>query len=354
MKKYLLLFTAAVMAAGCTKLPHISFSGKVSGLNNGVFLVTDSAGLSVAGQNVTDGTIKVDTVLENQGYGTLAINKNGSKDYPVEVYLQAGQYTVEADAAHLDRYPKITSSSPIQTELTAYYMLQDEMAQKRYKNPMSQLSASDGDIDKLKLDVFKAFVQKYPNSVAAAHLMADVNYGNDIEAYYNIFNKLSPAAKNSSIGQGIGKRLGLMMKLLPGASAPDIAGTAPDGTKFDRAKLDKKVYILDFWKAGNQVSRLNHQEIVNGIANHVDSKKVGFISISLDTKRDWWTKAIADDHLNWPQYSDLKGNESANAELWAITKIPTYYILDSKWRVVERDVTMTRLEFTINDYLAHH
>jgi len=343
------------MAAGCTKLPHVVFNGKITGLNNGVFLVTDSANLSVAGQNITDGTIKVDTVLENQGYGTLTINKSGTKDYPVEVYLQAGQYTVEADAAHLDSYPKITaSSSPIQTELTAYYMLQDEMGLKRFQKPMIQLTANDGDIDKLKLDVFKAFVAKYPNSVAAAHLMADVNYGNDIEAYYTIFNKLGAAAKNSSIGQGIGKRLGLMMKLLPGAEAPDIAGTTPDGKKFDRSKLDKKVYVLDFWKAGNQVSRMNHQEMVNGVASHMDSKKVGFISVSLDTKRDWWTKAIQDDHLTWPQYADLKGNESANAEQWAIAKIPTYYLLDSKWRVIERDVTMARLEFTINDYLAHH
>ena len=354
MKKYLLLFTAAVMAAGCTKLPKVSFSGNVSGLTNGVFLVTDSANLSVAGQNITDGVIKVDTVLEHQGYGTLTINKSGTKDYPIEVYLQEGQYNVEADAQHLDQYPKITSSSPIQTELTAYYTLQDEMAMKQYKKPMSQLTANDGDIDKLKLMAFKAFVQEYPNSVAAAHLMADVNYGNDVEAYYNIFNKLSPAAKNSSIGQGIGKRLGLMMKLLPGAEAPDIAGTTPDGKKFDRTKLDKKVYVLDIWKAGNQVSRLNHQEMVNGVARNVDGGKVGFISISLDTKRDWWTKAIQDDKLSWPQYSDLKGNESANAELWAVTKIPTYYLLDSKWHVIERDVTMTRLEFTISDYLAHH
>jgi len=355
MKKYIFLLVAAVTVASCTKLPHVAFGGKVSGLNNGVFLLTDSAGVNVAGQNITDGNIKIDTVLENQGYGTLTINKNGTKDYPVEVYLQAGQYTVEADAAHLDRYPKITSSSsPIQTELTAYYTLQDEMGLKRFKNPMSQLSANDGDIDKLKLDVFRAFIEKYPNSLSAAHLMADVNYGNDIKAYHDIFNKLSTATKNSSIGKGIGKRLGLMMKLLPGAEAPDIAGSAPDGKKFDRTQLDKKVYVVDFWKAGNQVSRLNHQEMVSGIAGHVDSRKVGFISISLDTKRDWWTKAIADDHLSWPQYSDLKGNESVNAEQWAITKIPTYYLLDSKWRIVERDVTMTRLEFTINDYLAHH
>jgi hypothetical protein len=219
---------------------------------------------------------------------------------------------------------------------------------------MSQVTANDGDIDKLKLQAFKAFTEKYPNSVSAAHLLADLNYSNDIEAYYTIFNKLSAAAKNSSIGKGIGKRLGLMMKLLPGAEAPGIAGTTPDGKTFDRAKLDKKVYVVDFWKAGNEVSRLNHQEMLRGVAAHVDSKKAGFISVSLDTKRDWWTKAIQDDHLTWPQYADLKGNESANAEQWAITKIPTYYVLDGKWRVIERDVSFSRLEFTVNDYLAHH
>lgn len=354
MKKYQLLFAAAFMAAGCTKLPHIKFDGKVPGLSNAVFMVTDSAGNSLIGQNIENGIIKADTVLENPGYGVLTIKKNGAKDNPVEVYLAAGDYKIEADSGELNRYPKITSSSPIQNELSAYYTIQDELSLKQFQKPMSQLSVAEADMDKIKLQAFKAFTDKYPDSKISAHLLADLKYDHDPAPYKAIFDKLSPEAKNSSIGEGIGKRLNIMMKLLPGSTAPAIAGKTPDGKAFDPKSLDKKVYVVDFWKSGNQISRLNHQEMLSGIINHVDAKKVGFVSISLDTKRDWWTKAIKDDQMTWPQYSDLKGNESADAEAWGITKIPTYYILDGNWKIVERDVVFSRLEFTINDYLEHH
>lgn len=354
MKKYFYLLAAASMVASCTtKLPHIAFTGKAPGLTDGVFIVTDAEGKNVAGQNITDGTFKVDTVFEGPaGYGTLGINKNGVKNKDFEVYIEAGEYTIEADAAHPDNYPKITSSSALQNELTSYYTIQDEVNRKS-QDKIVVMGPGQAEMaeDKNKLDAFKQFVEKTPNSVAAPHIMMNLQYEHNLEAYYELFQKFSPAAKQTEEGKFLDKKLSGMMKLLPGKDAPLIAGTTPDGKKFDKAALDKKVYILDFWKAGNQVSRLNHQDMVGGVAKNLDMTKVGFIGISLDNKREWWTKAIEGDKMNWAQYSDLKGDESANAEAWAITRIPTYYILNGKWQIVARDVSYDKLEYTVNQYL---
>jgi hypothetical protein len=351
MKNYSLIFAGALMLASCTtKLPHITFNGNVTGLNDGTFLVTDSAGQNLAGQNITNGTFKIDTILENNGYGSLIIQKTGEKANPVEVYLEPGQYTIEANVKHLDQYPNIKSSSTIQNDLTAYYTTQDKVIEKKMNSVFGVREKLD--MDKLKLEAFQSFIKQHPDSKAAAHLMLDLNYQKDAEAYNAIYNKLSADAKNSEEGKFLGDKLGVMMKLLPGATAPIIAGNTPDGKAFDQNQLNKKVYVVEFWKAGNQVSRLNHQDMIKGLVKNVDMNKVGLISISMDTKRDWWTKAITDDKLTWPQYSDLRGDDSANAGRWAITKVPTYYILNSKWQVVQRDVDFSGLEGAINDYLS--
>jgi hypothetical protein len=350
MKTYPLIFAAILMLASCsTKLPHITFTGNVSGLNDGTFLVTDSAGQSLAGQNITNGTFKIDTTLENKGYGSVTIQKNGEKASPVEVYLEPGQYTIEANAKHLDQYPNIKSSSAIQNDLTAYHTIQENVIEKKMNSVFGVREKLD--MDKLKLEAFQSFIKQHPDSKAAAHLMLDVNYQKDAEAYSAIYNKLSADTKNSEEGKFLGDKLGVMMKLLPGATAPVIAGKTPDGKGFNQSQLNKKVYVVEFWKAGNQVSRLNHQDMVKGLMKHVDMNKVGIISISMDTKREWWTKAITDDKLTWPQYSDLKGDDSADAAQWAITKVPTYYVLSGKWQIVQRDVDFNQLERVINDYI---
>jgi len=351
MKTYTLVLAAILMLASCTnKVPHITFTGNVSDLNDGTFLVTDSAGQSLAGQNITNGTFKIDTTLENKGYGSVTIQKNGEKASPVEVYLEPGQYTIEANSKHLDQYPNIKSSSAIQNDLTAYYTIQEKVIEKKMNSVFGVREKLD--MDKLKLEAFQSFIKQHPDSKAAAHLMLDVNYQKDAEAYSAIYNKLSADTKNSEEGKFLGDKLGVMMKLLPGATAPVIAGKTPDGKGFDQSQLNKKVYVVEFWKAGNQVSRLNHQDMVKGLVKHVDMNKVGIISISMDTKGEWWTKAITDDKLTWPQYSDLKGDDSADAAQWAITKVPTYYVLNGKWQIVQRDVDFNQLERVINDYIS--
>lgn len=183
--------------------------------------------------------------------------------------------------------------------------------------------------------------------------MEKLPYDENPVAYNAIYQKFSPAAKDSEEGKVIGEKLKSLLRLLPGAEAPEISGLTPDGKKFNKTALDKKIYIIDFWRAGNEVSRLNHQDMLSSLLPQLDKRKVGIISISLDRKRDWWTTAIKDDHLTWAQYSDLKGDDSQNAKDWYITTIPSYYLVDENWHVVQRDISFSRIAFEVNDYLRH-
>jgi len=378
MKKYSYLFAAAVLAVSCTKLPHVQVNGTVPGLNDAVFLLTDATGNTVAGDNIKNGAFKVDTVLENTGYGTLSISKNGDeKKNEFEVYVEPVQYTIEAKPNKLSSYPKITSTSKIQKELSAYYELYDKIssgARERLEKAKAELndnranalskdayvalidkvSKAEREEDKTKYEAFETFVKQNPQSVAATHLMNKLDVESDPAAYMALYQKLSNEAKATDEGKELGDKLGRLVKLIPGAQAPDIAGTTPDGKKFSIAGQNKKGYIIDFWRAGNQPSRLNHQDMISVLEQDKYAKQFGIISISLDDKRDWWTKAIKDDQMNWPQYSDLKGDKSLNAQNWMITTIPSYYLVDANWKIIERNVDYTRILFTTSNYAKKH
>ncbi len=375
MKYFSLLLIAGFMPA-CTS-SHIDFSGHAAGLKDGVFMVKNGRD-DLWSEKIANGSFHAAGELEAPGYYHIAFMDNANTKVrrdPFEVYLEPGKYTIETEAANIDKYPKITSSSKTQQDLSAFYTAYDETVgatetliaqlnaalnskkahtEAAYTNLMARLYEANRRKEKATLEAFQTFMREHPQSAIAAHLMDKLDYESDPAPYYAIYQKMSPAAKSSDEGREIGPKLAALVKLLPGANAPDIQGVTPGGKKFDQAALDKQIYVVDFWRAGNEVSRLNHQDMIGTLLKNIDTRKAGIISISLDDKRDWWTTAIKDDHLTWPQYSDLKGNNSPNVQSWVITTMPTYYLIDGSWHIIARDVSYSRLSFEINYYLRHH
>ena len=215
---------------------------------------------------------------------------------------------------------------------------------------INQLSAAEIKVATNNNAAFTEFVKLYPESDISCHLMSKLSYEDDPVAFYKIYQALSPAARNTDEGKEIGDKLSHLVKLIPGAKAPAILGKTADGKLFDPASLHKKLFLIDFWRAGNNFSRVNHETLIN-ILGSLSSDGFGVISVSLDSKMEWWTKAIADDNLTWTQISDLKGDDSPNAVNWSISKIPTYYLVDGNWNIVARDIDMRNVSLEVGDYL---
>ncbi len=112
--------------------------------------------------------------------------------------------------------------------------------------------------------------------------------------------------------------------------------------------------LVEFWRSGSSNMRDEHFGLKNNILPTLDSKKVGVIGISFDTDRIRWLESIKKQQLNWPQVSDLKGDESANAKNWNITQLPNYYILDGEGRVLYSELSYQGIAFSINEYLSKH
>jgi len=184
--------------------------------------------------------------------------------------------------------------------------------------------------------------------------MQDMNINDDPAAYYATYQKLSSAQKNSEEGKALGVKLNALIRLIPGALAPPIAGTMPDGKKLDLKAMHKKLVLVEFWRAGSVNSRLNHQTMIKKPLPEMASDELGAVSVSLDKKRDWWLGSMRDDKLTWPQVSDLKGNYSPNVDNWAITTTPTYYLLDGTGHIVDAALEFNEIPIAVSKYLKQH
>ncbi|MDB5007905.1 MAG: hypothetical protein JWP45_2298 [Mucilaginibacter sp.] len=378
MKYFYILLTAFILT-GCVKRASIEFAGVTPGIKNGVFIVKTLGDSALYGENIKDGKFTMAAKqLKYPDYYKMNITDNDNNDThePFEIYLEDGKYVIETQAGQLYKYPKITSPSKIQEQLSAFYTLTDKLSLDvqteikqlnkdvkdkgnslsgaAYTALLNKLSLAENKLRANNVNAFSQFVKQYPNSVISTHLMSKLNYEDDPVSFYAIYKTLTPEARNTDEGKEIGQKLSHLVKLVPGVKAPAIYGNTPDGKPFDPKAVTGKVILVDFWRAGNSISRENHQRMKDIIGQLKNKNDLQVVSISLDTKADWWKNAINEDNINWPQVSDLKGDDSPNAANWSITTIPTYYLLDGSWNIIERNIDIGSIYLETSDYLKKH
>jgi hypothetical protein len=377
--KYFSLLLIALLFAGCSG-NNIEINGTANGTTEATITLKDVSGQTLSGVNLKDGKFQIPkTHLDNSGYGTLMFSRPGEDDVRFELYLEPGEYSAKFDKAKLEAYPQVTSNSAIQNQLSDYKHLSEHIIweanqkvkklEKQYQqnirlpkmwNNTTTLLVDSLDIARKKLpDVswraLLAYINKYPQNQIAAHIMQSMSMDANPAAYYAVYQKFSAEQKNTDEGKEIGDRLKILVRLQPGTMAPAIAGKLPDGKPFDLKALHKKLILVEFWKAGNFQSRLNHQAMLKDPQPlFMRLGDLGIVSISFDKKRDWWLGSMRDDKLTWPQVSDLKGSDSPNFTNWDIQNLPTYWLLDGTGHIIERDLQLSEIDIVVAKYLKNH
>ena len=376
--KYFLLGLSLILLASCNREIKIKFEGNTPGVKSGTFVIKTQRDSTVIGVNIKDEKFQVNGILPRVGYYTMDIVDDAvktSNDVHFEVYLEGDKCTIQTEAGKLYKYPKISSASKIQNELSDYYTQADQQSaditdklanvkaqlnKLKHKNHTTEefnslvadLSALQNQDNNGRFAALKIFVKQHPQSGISAYLMSKLDYDTKPADYLEVYNEFSPEAKNSEDGKEIGTKLNHLAKLLPGAQSPEILGNTPDGKPFDKSSIKKKVILLDFWRASDQISRLDHPQMIGMLQNELKGyDEFGIVSIDFDAKADWWTTAIRDDKMTWPQVSDLKGDDSPNAVNWAISKIPTYFLVDGDWKIIDRDIQLSEVPLLVNRYL---
>ncbi len=95
----------------------------------------------------------------------------------------------------------------------------------------------------------------------------------------------------------------------------------------------KDTYLLiTFWASWDEESRQRQRELI-AIKEKYKDHNFDILSVSLDTDRQAWQKAIAEDSLTWRQASDLEGWNMGIIQRMHVNHLPTNVLINPSRRV---------------------
>jgi hypothetical protein len=100
----------------------------------------------------------------------------------------------------------------------------------------------------------------------------------------------------------------------------------------------KETYLLiTFWASWDEESRQRQRELIPLKEKYKDHN-FDILSVSLDTDRQAWLQAIAEDSLTWRQACDFDGWETGLVQRMHITRLPTNVLVNPSRRVLSIDI----------------
>lgn len=132
-----------------------------------------------------------------------------------------------------------------------------------------------------------------------------------------------------------------------GATAPDFTLANAQGDTVSLASLRGQMVLLEFWRSDSPDCRRNNAIVVS-VAQKFGGKGMVVVGVSLDSDREAWLRAVADDKLPGIQLVDPTGNV---ARLYGIEMVPYSLILNEDGTIISSEQSAESLFEQFNEQM---
>lgn len=242
----------------------------------------------------------------------------GSKVYDEQ---QAYNKTIGGSIMEIDRIAngRFSSGTPAQQKDTAFVKAIDSWFRKKIA-------------DRTEAQI--QFAKDNPHSFfAVVALMESAGSKMNVAQVEPIYNSIDEKWRVTGLGKDMAKRIQAAKAVNVGDAAPEFTLNDASGKPVSLASLKGKVVLIDFWASWCEPCRAESPNLKTQYKLYKD-KGFEIISVSLDTDRKSWLKAIADDGLTWLQVSDLKGYRSNAVQSYGIGGVPSFFLIGRDGKII--------------------
>lgn len=351
MKKNIYLAVFIVITAACSTEPHYTVSGKIVGSDDVTFLLQ---------QRQADKIITIDSAVSKKGSFRM---KGGAVEYPQMVLLVAKDKNLRTSfylenskiniSGTLDSlFNAAITGSKTQDEYNSF-VASNKILSDRYSKVYTEYQTSSqtgnivrvGELEKEAegiqnemIQLQKDFITNNPGSYVAPSILNNLSYQLDVDEIEKYISAMDTNVAEIPVMQNLKERVSMMKKVAVGQKAPDFTMNDVEGNPVSlSSKLGPKALLVDFWAAWCNPCRQENPNVVK-VYSEFNKKGFDIIGVSLDRRKEDWVKAIADDKLTWTHVSDLQYWNNSAAGLYAVSSIPSNFLLDENGIIIAKNL----------------
>ncbi len=118
-----------------------------------------------------------------------------------------------------------------------------------------------------------------------------------------------------------------------GKQAPDFSLPDTSGTNISLSSLQGNYVLLSFSASWNGWCRVDNKKL-SEIYRKYKTKDFEIYQVFAEQDMQQWKNVIKADKINWVAVSDIKGLDSEVLQLYAVRKLPQYFLLDKKGIII--------------------
>jgi peroxiredoxin len=276
----------------------------------------------------------VGTVPEAQ-IGQLVFNVDKNHGESAVFYLEKGIINIDIKK---DKQFPVLSGTPLNKDFNDYYVMMDHLLDSvNAANPGTKVNQFSKELKTERLHLMQKFVPEHPNSILALYQLNNnvARFPEEVSELAILYNEFTPQVQKTKEGKD-------MAMLIKGLSSNKIGDVALDFSLPDTTgKIVKltdfrgKYVLLDFWATWCVPCLEEMPNVVSAYQQYHD-KNFAILGVSLDRPdtKTLWKKMIREQHMDWPQVSDLKWWNSQAALLYNIQGVPANFLIDPNGKII--------------------
>jgi peroxiredoxin len=365
MKKIISLLVIIFFIAACSSKPKYIVRGKVDGSDGITFYLQKRD----AGK-----TISIDSAISKKGSFTL---KGGSVRYPQLIQLVAGDTkkrtsfyienseisvsgtldslfnaVIKGSKTQDDYQSFIYSNKPLSESYSKTYIEYQDASQAGNVIKVAELKKRADSIQTEITNLQKNFVRNNPTSYVSPSILSSLSYEMEADEIESMINGMDSLVASTPQILILKERVAVMKTVNVGRKAPDfVMSDVDDKPVALSSKIGSRLLLIDFWAAWCGPCRRENPNVVK-VYKEFNKKGFDVFGVSLDQNREEWIKAIADDKLTWTHVSDLQYSSNSAAQLYAVTSIPSNFLLDESGTIIARNLWGEALYNKVNEVLG--